>query len=76
MDPVANLAEQRRVAASIIRALEALAGRRADDDLTNDEEIEALDAIAGEGARLAELVNALDEWRKLGGFDPYVGEDD
>lgn len=27
----------------------------------------------GEACELAELVQALDEWRRKGGFDPYAG---
>lgn len=55
MDPHANIAEQLSLAASII------------DSYDNDNErVDEHDA-----ARLAELVIALDEWRKAGGFNPY-----
>jgi hypothetical protein len=46
MDPNANLAEQRRIALSILEG----------DD--------------GDAERLAELVQALDEWLTKGGFLP------
>lgn len=60
MDPIANLREQ-VTRAKTIQALW-------------DVEIDPpdLEAMAHEAARLSELVLALDEWRKKGGFDPYV----
>lgn len=33
---------------------------------------EVTDAVAECGKELAELVQALDEWRLKGGFDPYA----
>lgn len=58
MDPKANIKEQRELAAKIIAAWDALTD---DDD----------SVIARDALRLAELVQALDEWRRKGGFDPY-----
>lgn len=54
MDPDANLAEQRRLAA----ALRDEARTRSHDDL------------ARKAQRLAELVEALDGWMSRGGFAP------
>jgi hypothetical protein len=64
VDPVANLNEQRSLAEKILER---------EDHEPNAEFAtnQALDA-----ARLAELVQALDEWRKDGGFDPYVSAED
>lgn len=58
MDPVANLREQLELSRKIID----LGDRRS-----------APRGVAWEDdcLRLAELVVALDEWRKKGGFDPY-----
>jgi hypothetical protein len=55
MDPIANIAEQRALAREIIEA---------QDDALGGADPELVD-------RLAELVLALDEWRRNGGFDPY-----
>jgi hypothetical protein len=57
MDPKSNLQEQLRIAAHIVWAVD------------NDRWIEPDQTDA---ARLAELVIALDEWRRKGGFDPYA----
>jgi len=54
MDPDANLAEQRRIAARLL-----------DDNQRKDDYGRAQDAN-----RLAELVQALDEWLTRGGFLP------
>ncbi len=59
MDPAANLSEQIEIAEEVI----ALADR--------DEPGER--RLAELAERLAELVLALDEWRRRGGFDPYAG---
>jgi hypothetical protein len=59
MDPTANLTEQRELAD---RLLAAAAGSE------NPRETAIEDSV-----RLAALVRALDEWRRSGGFDPYVG---
>lgn len=61
MDPVANLNEQREIAARFMQAA--------------DGDHDAVDPIA-DGVRLAELVEALDLWRRKGGFDPYLQADD
>lgn len=60
MDPVANLQEQRELAASIL------------DDVDRLERLDIGHLDTGDVARLAELVQALDEWRTTGGFDPYA----
>jgi hypothetical protein len=54
MDPNANLTEQRRIAARIMKMI--------DNDQAGSPE------VAEDGARLAELVQALDEWISKGGF--------
>ncbi len=60
MDPLANLAAQRRLAERI-------------QHLSDREDYpERLGEVAAEAENLAELVLALDEWRKKGGFDPYL----
>ena len=56
MDPNANLEEQRKLAAHIIRTVDTAGGD--EFDLTEEAE------------RLAELVQALDEWLAGGGFLP------
>lgn len=55
MDPSTNLADQRQLAARLLRTYDA--GRPIDGD---------------DAAQLAELVLALDDWRRRGGFDPYA----
>ena len=57
MDPYANVAEQRRIAQNII----GQPGRY------------GLKTLLTAATALAELVLALDEWRRKGGFDPYAG---
>jgi len=56
MDPVANLKEQLELANDIVK--QTAEGCTFIDVETAD--------------RLAELVLALDEWRRKGGFDPYT----
>jgi hypothetical protein len=56
MDPIANLREQRALAAKMSADFDKADGNGIDQDEAN---------------RLAELVQALDEWRRGGGFDPY-----
>jgi hypothetical protein len=63
MDPKANLEEQLALAASIMAAVDAA------DEETGEWELDKDDAT-----RLAELVIALDEWRRKGGFDPYKSQ--
>lgn len=57
MDPDANLAEQRRLAAGLIDALDA-------------EDTATMSDVAIQALRLAELVQALDEWMTGGGMRP------
>jgi hypothetical protein len=57
MDPEANLKEQRELANELIARIDA------EDANFNIEE---------KAERLAELVLALDEWRRKGGYDPYT----
>jgi hypothetical protein len=58
MDPHANLAEQREIAREIVRLMPS-AGT-------------VPQTLVNHAERLAELVLALDEWRRSGGFDPYA----
>ena len=64
MDPSANIAEQCEIAAELLAICEQCDddGRISDRDSGN---------VAEEAFRLAELVQALDEWRRKGGYDPY-----
>jgi hypothetical protein len=55
MDPNTNIEEQRALAEQIER-------------FPGDGDVNELAAL---GERLAELVQALDEWRRRGGYDPY-----
>lgn len=59
MDPAANLAEQIEIAREVI------AGGEREGSPDAQETVEL-------SRRLAELVLALDEWRRKGGFDPYA----
>lgn len=62
MDPEANLKEQRTLAEDIIDIL---------DDETNDEQdYDVLAEVAAQAMRLAELVQAMDQWMSRGGFMP------
>ena len=56
MDPDANLARQRELAARL---------------LSPSTDAESTNRAMRDAVELAELVIALDEWRKSGGFDPY-----
>lgn len=58
MDPDANLAQQRELAARIIALIDAGEGVGIDRD-----------AVVDAAGDLAELVQALDEWRRKGGFE-------
>jgi hypothetical protein len=63
MDPVKNLEEQRELADRILNP---------DDHGDGDLEIGDLaESWKQRAVELAELVQALDEWRKNGGYDPY-----
>lgn len=66
MDPNANITRQRELAAEI----KAIEGRQ--NPTSHDLRDEDWPAIAECAIELAELVQALDEWRRKGGFDPYV----
>jgi predicted Zn-dependent peptidase len=63
MDPDANLKEQRELAAEIVSIND-----KADDDglMSASEQADVNDAAV----RLAELVQALDQWLSGGGFQP------
>lgn len=61
MDPDANLKEQRELAAKIIRGTD-----ESDDRLLS----EKMDEFVTDADRLAELVQALDEWLTKGGSLP------
>jgi hypothetical protein len=65
MDPNANVEEQRAIAQQILDMGNTLEHRE-----TGKPTISKW-ALAD---RLAELVLALDEWRRKGGFDPYAPE--
>lgn len=62
MDPVANIERQREIVARLLEVKETPAAGR-------------MVALAADCCtlawELAELVQALDEWRVNGGFDPY-----
>jgi len=64
MDPEANLSEQLSIAAEIIEIID----ERGDEDgnLCDEDKDEVVD----NANRLAELVQALDEWLRRGGFLP------
>lgn len=61
MDPVANLKEQLKLA-------EKIQARASNEDRDTDDLLK----IEEWAVRLSELVQAMDEWRKNGGFDPYT----
>lgn len=56
MDPIVNINRQRELAAKLIA-------------LRDSENVRHLADLDDE---LAELVQALDEWQRKGGFDPYA----
>ena len=56
MDPDANIAEQRKLAAALLNKPTSIMANDAED----------------QGRRLAELVLALDEWLSKGGFPPQA----
>ncbi len=66
MDPKANLLEQLRLARRINTIVDACP----DDGDYYDDQLKAFSETA---PRLAELVLALDEWMRKGGFSPWVG---
>jgi hypothetical protein len=70
MDPVFNLQEQRKLAKLIISETE----RISDDAGNTPQEFYddgTVDSILTDAEQLAAHVQALDEWRLHGGYDPY-----
>ncbi len=65
MDPIANIKEQREIAKDILKTWDDC---NADGSLTETQQ----SFVAEHALRLAELVEALDEWQKKGGFSPYA----
>ena len=65
MDPEANLLEQLDLASAIIEGADAVA-----DADSMSEDLEASHDVVDDAERLAELVIALDEWIRRGGFLP------
>lgn len=65
MDPIANLKEQRKISREIISIIDS---KTSDNGELPNEDAQQIADLANE---LAELVLALDEWRRSGGFDPY-----
>lgn len=63
MDPKKNIEEQIALANAIIADI---------DDADPDEDMDALDGVLANAEKLSQLVLALDEWRRKGGFDPYT----
>jgi hypothetical protein len=61
MDPDENIREQLELADEI----ESIADNE-------DRDTDDLLTLERKAVRLAELVKALDAWRKTGGFDPYA----
>ena len=74
MDPEANLNEQLEAARDIIARFDAIPDVDENPDFWGDEQDRSdfFESLADSGQRLAELVLALDEWRRKGGFDPYT----
>lgn len=71
MDPEANLSEQLELAREILAENERITddGGNTPDEFWHDGTVESLLQRA---ERLAELVQALAEWRRKGGFDPLT----
>jgi len=67
MDPKANLLEQRKIATGILALVDT-----AEDDMSNGDRDTMNATIAESAYRLSELVLALDEWQRKGGFSPYA----
>lgn len=76
MDPGANLRQQRELAAKVVDRTQRLYRMRDSDFPEFD--VAAAETLGYEqesaAYELAELVQALDEWRLRGGFDPYEQE--
>lgn len=66
MDPNANMAEQRSLAAEITQKIDELEDEHAFEQLSAQERYDFL----CDAGRLAELVQALDGWITSGGFLP------
>lgn len=64
MDPKANIEEQ----ISIAREIQRIVDECSEDGVQTENQARE---IAENAERLADLVLALDEWRRKGGFDPY-----
>lgn len=65
MDPIANLKEQRELAADILVIQDNCSD---DGDFDEQQTIDLIEAAQ----RLAELVQALDQWQLGGGWSPYT----
>lgn len=92
MDPIANLREQRQLAAQLVEPVDVDSLKAechysedggfdgAGNDLGSVDALieyknaveDRLRSLAIDAARLGELVEALDGWRRSGGFDPYL----
>jgi hypothetical protein len=70
MDPIANIKHQRELVKQILTAGDQRRATVANDEFGNRR------TWASAARELAELVQALDEWRLKGRFDPYVAERD
>lgn len=68
MDPNANITEQRELAQRIVARPQTI--------LSHGDDKSDRYSLPDSAARLAELVIALDEWRRSGGFDPYAQSSD
>lgn len=82
MDPRANIKRQIELAKEIVQGSELLYKLRDSEfpEFDSERAAEVADAYENAAFELAELVIALDGWRKTGGFDPYgiqdLGADD
>ena len=65
MDPIANLREQMEISREIQATWDGCSG---DGTLTTSQAV----WMADKAARLADLVLALNEWMRKGGFSPWV----
>lgn len=68
MDPHANLKEQLRLSHEIVQMIEGYPPEQ--EGIGWEEEV--LEPVKDCAEALSGLVVALDEWRRQGGFDPYV----
>lgn len=71
MDPESNLEEQLALAKGILKTMDEVRDLRDEDD---PESIAIANDVADDAERLAELVLALDEWLRKGGFLPRKWE--